>query len=98
MAALDKGYVLNIPCLRNILLWVGNRSYSIYVFQFFYISITIFIAQHIGMPLEHKVRLTAIYVAVLVVCSELIYHLWEKPLRNKGRKIAKSIVGSGNEA
>jgi hemolysin activation/secretion protein len=34
----DKGYCLAIPFLRPILSWIGDRSYTLYVFHFFFLS------------------------------------------------------------
>lgn len=99
MAAQQKGYVLAIPGLQNILFWIGEKSYSIYVFQFFYLGLTKQIVD--AMPEKLQVRgdnvvMTIVLIVVAGVGSEVVYRYWERPLRLYGRKIAERISDRGN--
>jgi peptidoglycan/LPS O-acetylase OafA/YrhL len=91
LAAQDKGYVLNIPGLRRILFWIGEKSYSIYVFQLFYIAAAVRIAAYLHIAETQVVLISLIFAAITAIGSEVIYRLWEFPLRNLGRRIAANV-------
>jgi peptidoglycan/LPS O-acetylase OafA/YrhL len=91
LAVQDKGYVLNIPGLRPVLSWIGEKSYSIYVFQLFYIAATNRIAVYLHLADTQVVLMSLIFIAITAIGSEVFYRLWEFPLRNIGRKVAANV-------
>lgn len=90
MAAQDKGYALHIPALHKALYWIGDRSYNIYVFQFICIGASLRVAKILHIPDNHYWQITGIFLTILLLTSELIYRLWEKPWRDYGRRIARN--------
>ena len=92
LAAQDKGYVLNIPGLRRALSWIGDKSYSIYVFQLFYIAATAKVAAYLHIADTQPVLTTLLFAAITTIGSEVIYRFWESPLRNYGRMVAGTVA------
>jgi peptidoglycan/LPS O-acetylase OafA/YrhL len=92
MAAQDKGYVLHIPGLRDVLLWVGERSYTLYVFHLLSLVLAQKLGELCGIGKEHWVRVGAIYLAVMVILIEVVFRFWEHPWRTKGRRIAANML------
>jgi peptidoglycan/LPS O-acetylase OafA/YrhL len=92
LAIQDKGYVLSIPGFQKILGWMGDRSYCIYVFQFFYEWVTRAGIKSIFKIEPNKIELGVGYIVVMFVFTETIYRLYETPLRNRGKRIAKRIM------
>ncbi len=97
LASYDGDWLFNLPVLRPILLWIGARSYAIYLIQVF--------AYQAGQYLVSKswaVRLvpagwlpvaTAILTfGLLGILAELNYRLLERPLRKQGAVFASRMM------
>ena len=91
-ASFDKGYVLPVRFLRPVVLWIGTRSYAMYVLHF-----TAFSASHkiccrldrYWVPVMSPwTRYTPAGLVTLVLLAEFTYRVIEIPLRNTGRKLA----------
>lgn len=97
IASYDRDYIMRKGRAKKVLMWVGSRSYAIYVIHIpaFYMSREIWFL--IGNPtsptfnpayLDQLVITAAILILLL---SELNYRCIELPLRLKGRKISKQF-------
>ncbi|CAH0992280.1 O-acetyltransferase OatA [Sinobacterium norvegicum] len=96
IASYDQNYFSIIGPINKLLLWIGSRSYALYLSHVPVYAATReiwFRLEPAGTNFDHsyllKYGLTAIIL--LVVCSELNYRLIETPFRKKGARIAKSI-------
>ncbi|AVV37365.1 acyltransferase family protein [Pantoea vagans] len=110
VASFNKGYIYCPLALRKVLLWVGSRSYAIYVIHmpaiYFIQESTIRYFVSIGQGPSKSVLLcvvmtvSALVLTVLLV--ELNFKLIESPLRGYGRKIAhkmtSKVKGKGAQA
>lgn len=97
IASYDQDYLLKRGWLKSILMWVGARSYAIYLIHIpaFYMSREIW--YRIGHPVSPNLNpayldqlvLTAVFL--ILVLSELNYRFVELPLRIKGRAISQGL-------
>jgi peptidoglycan/LPS O-acetylase OafA/YrhL len=95
LASYDQDYIMRKGRAKNVLMWVGSRSYAIYVIHIpaFYLSREIWF--HIGNPTSPKFNPAyldqlVITAAILIgLLSELNYRFIELPLRLRGRKISR---------
>jgi len=93
VAALDQGLVLSGTLVSPVLIWIGSRSFGIYLFH----NLVLVIIKAINLSKFHvSFNLSSIsyYLLVFVTIGclgglcELNYRLIEVPLRNLGRRIA----------
>jgi peptidoglycan/LPS O-acetylase OafA/YrhL len=95
MASFNKGYVVRLPIISPLMVWLGARSYGVYLIHIFTYRLVFeaFFRYTNGL----QVPLDASFTAPLVVSSivltlflaELNYRLVETPLRNLGVAITK---------
>lgn len=92
LAAYNKG-VLNIPVFRNFLEYLGNRSYSLYIYQMFILYSVSWLANSKYLNLTGDVHFYTMLIAlaVLFLMTELSYRFIETPFRKLGNKIADSF-------
>ncbi len=96
MASYNLNVFIPVQPLRGFMLWVGSRSYAIYLIHIpaFYISREIWFRLQPGVvasdELFFPLLLTA--CALIVLLSELNYRLIETPLRLRGADIAKRFL------
>jgi peptidoglycan/LPS O-acetylase OafA/YrhL len=74
------------------LLWIGDRSYSIYVFQYFFEWVSREFLKAVGVADPGSPTLAVTYIAVCYCITELVYKFYEAPWRKKGREISKKIM------
>lgn len=95
-AVKDKNYIFGIPGIKSFLNWVGDRSYTLYVFHMLCLKfITPLICDKLilsGFEIGSFKRI-AIYIIITFTLCEVIYKFYEHPLRNLGRKISKRRYG-----
>ncbi len=97
VASYDKHYLIRFGWLKPVLLWVGSRSYSIYLSHApaFAATREIFYRLNPAVPVNKQGDLmiyvfVASGIALAFICAEFSYRLLEQPLRDKGRNIAKA--------
>lgn len=100
-ASFDKGYVVSGSILRPIVLWIGTRSYSLYLAH-----MTAFSASHeiLYRIYPHEAPTTFLLTAysivgptLLILAAEGSYRFIEMPLREKGRLIARRRAERGHD-
>jgi peptidoglycan/LPS O-acetylase OafA/YrhL len=97
VASYDMNYIIAEGWLKRILVWIGLRSYAIYVIHCPAFLITQSIWAHLspaGTNLgdgQHLWQLSITAAVLIVVLSELNFRLIEAPLRRKGAAIAKRL-------
>lgn len=99
IASFNKKYIYCPEALRKVLLWVGSRSYAIYVIHmpviYFIQESTVRYYVSIGQGPSKTILLCAIMTILAIVATillaEINYRCIEKPLRNLGRRYAKKI-------
>ena len=96
LASYNRNYLMPDCSPKRVLLWVGSRSYAIYLCH-----IPVFFAtreiMHRAMPdasfdSSYFWLFIAIATALMVTCSELNYRILEVPLRRRGARIAGEML------
>ncbi|MCK6885080.1 acyltransferase [Enterobacter roggenkampii] len=101
IASFNKGYIFCPSLLRKAFLWVGSRSYAIYIIHmpviYFIQESTIRYYISIGQGPSKTILLctvmTLLALMMTAILVEINYRLVEKPLRDYGRKLATFIEG-----
>jgi peptidoglycan/LPS O-acetylase OafA/YrhL len=95
LASFNSNYIVRVPVLTPILIWVGARSYGIYlihvfVYRFVYEGWTRY-AAHFGLTLDASYTwpMAATAAVLMIALAEFNYRCVEIPLRDKGTKLAK---------
>ena len=94
LASYDRRYILSFVPLRQIMCWVGARSYGIYLIHipvFYTVRETIHRA---GMEPLSAGAMIPMALAAVFVLSDVNYRFFELPLRKRGIAIARKI-GAG---
>jgi len=96
IASYDKDYISAVGLFRKPLLWIGTRSYAIYLIHIPAYQLTRefwFRFEPAGTAFNSAYTLKYLLTAaiILVVLSELNYRLVETPLRRHGVKVAKRV-------
>ena len=99
VASFNRNYIVRGGLLKPVLMWLGARSYGIYLAHYGIFALTreIFFRINPQLPLQHRGTETIIlYVLTAIVLTsiavELNYRFIEMPLQNKGRRISKEYV------
>lgn len=94
LASFDRDYILARGWLKNVLQWVGGRSYAIYLIHI----PAYFATREIWFRLEpegtvfssaYMPLFLATAAALIVGCAEINYRLLEVPLRRRGAVISE---------
>lgn len=98
LASYDRGYLGFPKLLSSLLIWLGARSYAIYLIHIpaFYFTRELWLrtdaaAQGFNDEFFYPFLMTAFLL--IVVLSELNYRLLEVPLRDHGKRVARRIMG-----
>jgi len=101
IASYNKGYIVRNQYVKAVLMWIGSRSYALYLIHYPAIPMTLIICRYIepsGTAFEPSdtLRYFVVWLCLLLGLSELNYRFVETPLRRKGRQIALRMeMGSG---
>ena len=97
IASYDGDYLMRGGPLKSTLLWIGSRSYTLYLIH----APAYFLTREIWFRIEppgtqfggnFTLRFVLTAVPLLVILTELNYRLIETPLRIKGARIADRLV------
>jgi peptidoglycan/LPS O-acetylase OafA/YrhL len=81
-----------LPWLRPFFLWLGDRSYAIYLIHVPAIIITGELYARFEGPIDNaQLHTTVISIVILFILVELSASIIERPFRRLGRRIAKNI-------
>jgi len=101
LASYDRNYFMINNKLSLFPLWVGSRSYALYLVHiptFFFVRECWFRLYGTSQPAgEALAGYLALAVFLLVLFAELSYRLVEVPMRNRGVKISLSLLSKGNQ-
>ncbi len=95
VSSYQEGYVYCPPGLSKLMVWLGSRSYAIYVIHVcaYHFSIEFWTryAHASGAELDKSFALELVLTSLLfiIVCAELNFRFVEEPLRRKGAEIAR---------
>lgn len=93
IASYDDQLIVPVPYLRPVLLWIGSRSFAIYLTHFLSYLLTreIFFRLYPGTTFDASFALPFALTAatLIVVLSECTYRFIEQPFRQHGRAIAE---------
>jgi peptidoglycan/LPS O-acetylase OafA/YrhL len=96
-ASFNRSYLMKDGILKEIFIWIGARSYSIYIIHMFvYRAIPeVWLWLYPGTHLDARFTWPFVGVAVVATCifADLNYRCLETPLRDKGRIIADAYLG-----
>lgn len=95
LAALNRGWIFDIPLVRTALEYVGSRSYAIYLAHWVVVQCyqDLFFRYYELLPDPLKLTRTgyglqfAVYVAATLLLAEMSYRLIEKPFIGAGRRV-----------
>jgi peptidoglycan/LPS O-acetylase OafA/YrhL len=99
IASFNKRYIFMPDFIRKIMLYIGSRSYAIYLIHmpaiYFIQESVIRYYIHIGRApsgsIELSMLMTACAILLTLFISEINYRVIESPLRKLGRKYAERI-------
>ncbi len=94
LASYDRDLIL-APCrLKAALVWLGTRSYSVYLIHTICHAFVQELKKNAGIAEGHLLSesLTILSVALILTLAECNYRLVEKPLRHVGRRLADRIL------
>ncbi|MGV8865195.1 MAG: acyltransferase family protein [Pseudomonas sp.] len=101
IASYNRDYLFPQGTLKNLLIWVGSRSYGIYLIHipvYFLVRELCFRLQSAGLPSPagHPVLTLILALALILMLSELNYRLIELPLRNRGTRLVERLNATRN--
>lgn len=96
VASYNRDYLFPRGPLKNLLTWVGSRSYGIYLIHipaYLLVRELCFRLQSMGLPSPagHPIATLIIAATLIVLLSELNYRFIEKPMRNRGAKLLERL-------
>ncbi|PZM07577.1 acyltransferase family protein [Rhizobium tubonense] len=95
IASYDKSYICRQRQLKALLLWVGSRSYALYLANLPIFFLNRYVYLHIlgwDHPTYPRVLFSAFTaLAMLILAAELNYRFVEMPLREKGKRIGRQF-------
>ena len=96
LASFNKGFILNESFIRKILVFIGSRSYSLYLTHMlgiFFIREIFFRYVNLSPSYTDDYLMFLIpYILIVSLFTEFSYRYIEDPLRKKGRLISKNIA------
>ena len=97
IASYDRDYLMRAGPLKSLLLWIGSRSYTLYLIH----APAYFLTREIWLRIEppgtrfegnFTLRFVLTALPLLIVLTELNYRLVETPLRRRGARIADRVA------
>jgi peptidoglycan/LPS O-acetylase OafA/YrhL len=95
-ASFNRSYIMNRGILKKIFVWIGGRSYAIYVSQNFFFALPHELMVRFAPNITPDSRLTLPFMIIsavpMCITAELIYRFYERPLRIKGQVLAQQYL------
>ena len=101
IASYDRDYLLTIKSLKTPMLWIGARSYAIYLIHPFVYAAILEIwyrfspkkgIVYVMFDSSHAIPFVLSATVMILVLSEINYRLVEIPLRRKGKEFSRHIL------
>ncbi|MGA7777383.1 MAG: acyltransferase [Paraburkholderia sp.] len=98
IASYNQNYIARGGLVRKALLWLGSRSYALYLIHWPMMDFTHALWRFIEpfatqFGSNYSLRYALVWGILTVVFSELNYRFVERPLRQRGKQIAQRIEG-----
>lgn len=95
-----KGYIVKNRAIKSVLLWIGSRSFALYLIHGITIGLTIVIWKHIEpenvkFDSSYTLKFFATWLVMTLVLAECNFRFIETPLRNMGKRFAKEMEKEG---
>jgi len=85
--------------LSNVLLWIGARSYALYLVHVPSLFFTRELIYRLDVPLgEYKLVAIAVALALMFVAAAFNYRLVEQPMRSRGKALAVAIESGSRKS
>lgn len=98
MASYNRAYLISDGKVRQLLAWIGTRSFAIYLIHnpVFWFTRELWTRIQPGVQFDHHYNLPFIVTAALLisVLADLNYRIVEMPLRKIGASIASLVITS----
>lgn len=96
IASFNGDYIVRNRAAKSIMLWIGSRSYSLYLIHWPAMRLTHALwwaVEPTGTVFgsNYSIRYLTVWFAITFACSELNYRFIEQPMRKKGRDIAARL-------
>jgi peptidoglycan/LPS O-acetylase OafA/YrhL len=95
IASYDRGYLMPDGWLKSGLMWIGTRSYSIYLWHIPVVRILLEIRyRFVGnapMQVNHYAPFTLLAFLTVCMAADVTYRFVETPMRRVGRRVADRI-------
>jgi peptidoglycan/LPS O-acetylase OafA/YrhL len=96
IASYNRDYLFPRGPLKNVLIWVGSRSYGIYLIHipaYLLVRELCFRLQSAGLPSPagHPILTLVLAMALIILLSELNYRFIELPMRNRGARMVQRL-------
>lgn len=97
ISSYDKGYFFKASPLRTVLVWIGERSFAMYVIHIYAYWFTRVIWEHIepaGTQFNgtYTLRFAATALVLIFVLADLNFRFVEEPLRRRGHRKALALL------
>lgn len=97
IASYGNGYLMVDGHIRKIFVWLGSRSYSIYLIHIIAYRFTIEVFLR-ALPGDHRftdedsIYFLLVAIPLVLILSELNFRIVEQPLRKIGRRLSDKIL------
>ncbi|WP_183716429.1 acyltransferase family protein [Paraburkholderia tropica] len=100
-ASYNRNYIARTGIAHKALLWVGSRSYAIYLIHWPMMDFTHAFWRYVEpagttFGSNYSMRFFLVWIALTAIAAELNYRFIEMPLRHRGKKIAQKIMGESS--
>lgn len=98
IASYDKNYIWRAGVTKNILCWIGSRSYGLYLIHIPALSFTYELTfQATNSRVIQSYWFPLLSIPFLAILAELNFRFIERPLRGYGRKKADTVLAYNAE-
>ncbi|WP_321782953.1 acyltransferase [Paraburkholderia sp. J94] len=99
IASYDRDYIVRSRSLKPIFIYIGSRSYALYIVHAFNLYLTAQVWDWLSprgtaFGPNYTLRFALTFIVLTFGLAELNYRLLETPLRNRGKLAAKSMANA----
>jgi peptidoglycan/LPS O-acetylase OafA/YrhL len=96
VASYDRGFLISSGHIRSLLVWIGQRSFAIYLMHNTVFWLVGGICRKY-FPQAHPAEQTTIVfivaaIVILAIATDLSFRLLETPLRRRGKRVAAKFL------